>query len=103
MYVIFDNGGQQHKVVENETIRLHKLPAAVGERVTFEQILAVGSNGELRVGTPYLPGVTVTGTVLQHGRGRKIRVFKYKPKKHYKRQRGHRQDFTAVRIDRISL
>ena len=103
MYAIFQKDGQQYKAQENGTLRLQKLPAQVGEKVTFDEVLAVQQDGKLLVGTPYLEGARVTGTVLQHGRDRKIRVFKYKPKKHYKRQRGHRQAFTAVRIDEILL
>jgi len=103
MYAIFQNGGHQHKAQENETLKLEKLPAEVGEKVTFDQVLVAQQNGEILVGTPYLAGARVTGTVVQQGRGRKIRIFKYKPKKHYKRQGGHRQAFTAVRIDEISL
>ena len=103
MYAIFQQGGHQYTARENETLRLQKLPAQVGDQVTFEQVLAVGQNGEFVVGTPHVEGANITGTVVQQGRGRKIRVFKYKPKKHYKRQRGHRQAFTAVRIDKISV
>ena len=103
MYAIFQKDGQQYKAEENETLRLHQLGVEVGEQVTFDKVLAMRRDGELQVGVPYVEGASVTGTVVRHERGPKIRVFKYKPKKHYKRQRGHRQDFTAVRIDRISL
>ena len=103
MYAIFQNGAHQYKARENETLKLEKLPAEVGEQVTFDQVVTVRQDGQVLVGAPYLEGVSITGTVVQQGRGRKIRVFKYKPKKHYKRQRGHRQAFTAVRIDEISL
>lgn len=103
MYAIFQQNSHQYKAEENETLRLEKLPAQVGEKVTFDKVLAVRQDGEVVVGTPYVEGARVTGTIVQQGRGRKIRVFKYKSKKHYKRQRGHRQAFTAVRIDEISL
>lgn len=103
MYAIFNADGQQYKAEENEILTTHKLAAEVGQQVVFDEVLAVRRDGELHVGTPYVEGATVTGRVVQHGRGRKIRVFKYKPKKHYKRQRGHRQAFTTVRIDEISL
>jgi len=103
MYAIFEQDSHQYKAQENETLRLQKLPAEVGEKVTFDKVLAVRENGQVLVGTPYVEGARVTGTVVEQGRGRKIRVFKYKAKKHYKRQRGHRQAFTAVRIDEISV
>ncbi len=103
MYAIFEQDSHQYKAQENETLRLQKLPVEVGEKVTFDKVLAVRENGQVLVGTPYVEGARVTGTVVEQGRGRKIRVFKYKAKKHYKRQRGHRQAFTAVRIDEISV
>lgn len=101
-YAIFQNGGHQHKAVEGEVVILQKIATEVGEKVSFDQVLMVRKNGDCLVGTPYVKKAKVTGTVVQQGRGRKIRVFKYKAKKHYKRQYGHRQDFTAVRIDKIS-
>ena len=101
MYAIFQNGGHQHKAVPQEVIILEKLDAELGEQISFDEVLMVHSNGEVQVGTPHVAGAQVTGTVVQQGRGRKIRVFKYKPKRNYKRQYGHRQSFTAVRIDEI--
>ena len=101
MYAIFQNGGHQHKAVPQEVLILHKLDAKVGEQVSFDEVLMVHTDDQVQVGTPHLAGAQVTGTVVQQGRGPKIRVFKYKPKRNYKRQYGHRQAFTAVRIDEI--
>ncbi len=101
MYAIFQSGGHQHKAVPQAVVILQKLDAEVGEQISFDQVLMVHSNGEVQVGTPHVAGAQVTGTVVQQGRGPKIRVFKYKPKINYKRQYGHRQSFTAVRIDEI--
>jgi len=101
MYAIFQNGGHQHKAVPGEVIVLQKLDAEVGEKVTFGEVLLVSDDGPTEVGSPHVADAQVMGTVVQQGRGRKIRVFKYKPKRNYKRQYGHRQSFTAVRIDEI--
>jgi len=101
MYAIFQSGGHQHKAVPQEIVILEKLDAEVGEQVSFDEVLMVDTDDEVRVGTPHVTGARVTGTVVQQGRGPKLRVFKYKPKRNYKRQYGHRQAFTAVRIDEI--
>ena len=101
MYAIFQNGGHQHKAAPGNVVILQKLDAAVGDQVTFDEVLMVDKDGKTKVGDPYLKKVKVTGTVVQQGRGAKLRIFKFKAKKHYKRQYGHRQSFTAVRIDDI--
>lgn len=103
MYAIFEHGGHQYRAEAASMLRLGRLPAQVGETVVFDKVLAVRGPEEIRVGAPYLSGAQVVGTVVQHGRGPKLRIFKYKRKKHYKRQAGHRQDFTAVRIDEIRI
>ncbi len=101
MYAIIQNGGHQHKAEPGSVVLLQKLEAEVGSEVTFDEVLAVNKDGEMVLGDPYVKKAKVTGTVVQQGRGRKLRIFKYKPKKNYKRQAGHRQSFTAVRIDEI--
>ncbi len=101
VYAIIQNGGHQHKAEPGSVVLLQKLEAAVGSEVTFDEVLAVNKDGEMVLGDPYVKKAKVTGTVVQQGRGRKLRIFKYKPKKNYKRQAGHRQSFTAVRIDEI--
>jgi len=89
MYAIFQSGGHQHKAVPQQVVILQKLDAEIGEQISFDEVLMVHTDSEVQVGTPHV------------ARGRKIRVFKYKPKRNYKRQYGHRQSFTAVRIDEI--
>lgn len=101
MYAIFKHGGHQYQAEEQALLRLAKLEAEPGEQVTFDEVLAVRDDDDIRIGTPHVEGAQVRGTVVQHGRGPKIRIFKYKRKKHYKRQAGHRQDYTAVRVDEI--
>ncbi len=100
-YAILQNGGHQHKAEPGAVVLMQKLEAEVGSEVTFDEVLVVNKDGKMVVGDPYVKKAQVTGTVVQQGRGRKLRIFKYKPKRNYKRQYGHRQSFTAVRIDEI--
>ncbi len=100
-YAILKNGGHQHKAAPGEVLVLEKLDAQVGDTVSFDEVLAVKTGSEMVVGDPYVKKAKVTGTVVQQGRGKKLRIFKFKAKKNYKRQYGHRQSFTAVRIDEI--
>ncbi len=101
MYAIFEHGGHQYRAEAAAVLRLQRLSAQPGETVTFDKVLAVRGEEEIEVGAPYLNGAQVVGTVVEHGRGPKLRIFKYKRKKHYKKQAGHRQDFTAIRVDEI--
>ena len=104
MYAIIRTGGKQYRVAEGETIYVESLPTPIGETVTLGEVLLVGSDDEAtKLGSPFLSGAKVAATVVESGRGAKIRVFKYKKRKHYRRTRGHRQSFTALRIDRIQL
>ena len=100
MYAIIATGGKQYKVAEGDIIRVEKLGVDAGETVTFDQVLAVNGK-ELVVGTPTVSGATVTGTVVNNGKAKKIIVYKYKAKKGYRRKQGHRQLYTAVKIDNI--
>jgi large subunit ribosomal protein L21 len=103
VYAILEVGGHQHRAEPGRVIKTQKLPVPVGAEVVLEQVLAIHDGEKLRVGTPYLSGARVLGRVLQQGRDRKVRVFKYKPKKHYRRTRGHRQPFTVVQITSIAI
>ena len=102
MYAIFESGGRQYKAEENGVLRIDKLEAEPGSALTFDKVLAVSSDEGLAVGTPYVEGATVAAQVLEQGKAKKIIVFKYKPKSQYKRIRGHRQQYTAVRITGIA-
>ncbi len=101
MYAIVRTGGKQYRVEKGDVLRVEKLDAAVGTKVTLEDVLFLGGEGEPRVGSPRLEGVSVAATVVEQDRDAKIRVFKYKKRKHYRRTRGHRQSFTALRIDAV--
>ena len=101
MYAIIKTGGKQYRVAEGDVITIEKLEAAPNESVTFEEVLTVVNDGDVKVGAPLVNGAKVTGTVLEHGKGKKILVFKYKAKSNYRRRQGHRQPFTKVRIESI--
>ena len=100
MYAIIETGGKQLKVEEGQTIYVEKLDAAEGETVTFDKVLFIGGEN-VKVGTPFVEGATVTGKVEKHGKQKKIIVFKYKPKKNYRKKQGHRQPYTKVTIEKI--
>jgi large subunit ribosomal protein L21 len=101
MYAVISSGGKQYRVQPGDTVRIDKLEAEVGQNVKFDEILAVKTDNEFKVGTPTVAGASVNGTVVDQGRGKKIVVFKFKRKKQYKKTAGHRQDFTAVKISEI--
>lgn len=103
MYALIETGGKQYRVEKDQVLSIEKLPNEEGESITFENVLLVNQDGEVKIGTPYVQGAKVTGKVVKHGRGKKIVVFKYKPKKNYKRKKGHRQPFTQVVIENIEL
>lgn len=102
MYAIIETGGKQYKVEEGSVLYIEKLPAAEGETVTFDKVLLVNKDGKTVAGAPTVAGATVTGKVEKHGKGQKIIVFKYKPKKNYRRKQGHRQPYTKVLIEKIN-
>lgn len=102
MYAIIETGGKQYRVAAGDVIEVEKLVCAEGEEVVFDRVLLVEQGGEARVGMA-LAGAAAVGRVVGHGRGRKIRGFKYKPKANYRRRFGHRQPFTRVVIEGIKL
>lgn len=102
MYAILKTGGKQYMVKVGDVLTVEKLDVESGEKVMFEEVLAVGDNGELQIGNPVVSGAKVEGTVIGNGRGKKVTVFKYKPKKDYRKKQGHRQPFTKVIIEKIN-
>lgn len=102
MYAIIETGGKQYRVQEGDVLFLEKLSSEEGQTVVFDRVLAVSEGEELKVGTPVVEGASVTARVLGHGKGKKIIVFKYKPKKNYRRKQGHRQPYTKVQIEKIN-
>jgi large subunit ribosomal protein L21 len=101
VYAIVRSGGKQYRVQAGDTIHVERLSAEVGDSVQLEDVLLVGGEGEPQVGRPLIASARVVGIVVEHGRDQKVRVFKYKKRKHYRKTRGHRQDFTVLKIDAI--
>jgi large subunit ribosomal protein L21 len=101
VYAIIRTGGKQYRVEPGGVVRLEHLDAEVGSTVTLDDVLLVGEGDDVRVGTPRLDDTTVEGTVVEQGRAPKVRVFKQRRRKGYRRTRGHRQSFTAVKIERV--
>ena len=101
MYAVIKTGGKQYRVISGEKLKVELLTADVGAAVQFEQVLAVGEGEAVVVGAPFVAGATVKATVVAHGRGDKVHIFKMRRRKHYRKSQGHRQSFTEVHIDDI--
>lgn len=100
MYAIIKTGGKQYVVEEGKVISIEKLDVEEGAEVTFDEVLLV-SGDDVKIGQPNVAGAKVTGKVLEQGKERKIRIFKYKAKSNYRRRQGHRQPFTKVKVEKI--
>ncbi len=100
MYAIIATGGKQYKVAEGDIIKVEKLGVEAGEAYTFDQVLAVSDDG-LKVGSPTVEGASVDATVVENGKGKKVIVYKYKRKTGYHKKNGHRQQYSAVKIEKI--
>jgi len=103
MYAVVKTGGKEYKVTEGDIIRVEKLEGNVGDPVTLKDVLMVGIEGEVQVGTPLLTHAVVTGEIVQQVKGKKILIFKMKRRKNYRRLRGHRQNYTYLKVNDISL
>ncbi len=102
MYAVIESGGKQHRVVEGETLKLEKIEIATGETVEFDKVLLVGEGESVKVGTPVVEGSKVTAEVVSHGRHDKVTIIKFNRRKHHRKQAGHRQWYTEVKITGIS-
>lgn len=101
MYAIIETGGKQYRVREGEVIYVEKLDVEQGATIQVDRVLAIGSDGEFKVGNPVVEGAQVVLKALEQTKGKKVIVFKYKPKKNYRRKQGHRQPFTKVVVEKI--
>jgi large subunit ribosomal protein L21 len=101
MYAVIKTGGKQYKVAPGEKLKIEQIPADVGAQIVLDQVLMVGDGESIRVGQPVIAGATVKATVLAHGRGDKLQIFKMRRRKHYQKHQGHRQGFTELKIDGI--
>jgi large subunit ribosomal protein L21 len=102
MYAVIANGGKQYRVAPGEVVKLEKIEGEVGSKVELDNVLLVVDGQDVKIGTPLLAGVTVGGEIVAHGRGEKIRIVKFRRRKHHMKQMGHRQDFTKVKITSIA-
>ena len=103
MYAVIKSGGKQHRVVEGERLKVELLAVEPGQVITFDDVLMVVNGDNIQVGTPIVAGAKVTAEVLDHGRHDKVRIVKFRRRKHYRRQAGHRQYYTELKITSISV
>ena len=103
MYAVIKTGGKQYRVASGEKLKIEQIPADVGAEVSFDQVLMVGEGESVKVGTPLVAGADVKATVLSQGRHDKVKIFKMRRRKHYQKHQGHRQNYTEIRIDGISV
>ncbi len=101
MHAIIQTGGKQYRVTEGDTLFIEKLEVEAGEKITFDQVLAVIDGDQVTVGAPTVAGASVEAEVVKNGKGKKIRIFKYNPKKGYRKRQGHRQPYTKVTVGAI--
>lgn len=103
MYAVIKTGGKQYKVAAGGKLKVESLPVEVGGEVEIKDVLMVADGENVRIGSPTVSGASVKATVLAHGRGEKVMIFKMRRRKHYRKSQGHRQNFTEIRIDGISV
>ena len=101
MYAVIKTGGKQYKVAPGEKLKVEQIPADVGAVVILDQVLMVGEGESVRIGQPTVAGATVQATVVAHGRGEKVKIFKMRRRKHYQKHQGHRQNYTELKIEAI--
>ena len=101
MHAIIETGGKQYKVTEGDTLFIEKLEAEAGQAITFDKVLAILDGDKATFGAPVVEGASVAATVVKNGKGKKVRIFKYNPKKGYRNRQGHRQPYTKVKIEKI--
>lgn len=102
MYAVIESGGKQHRVEQGEVLNLEKLDAATGDAIDFDKVLMVADGENVKVGAPYVEGVKVSAEVVSHGRAKKVSIIKFRRRKHHRKQMGHRQWYTEVKITDIS-
>ena len=102
MYAIVETGGKQYRVSEGDVITVERLDAEVGTKVELDRVLLLGEGEDLKVGTPYIDGAAVIAEVVEHGKAKKVIIFKYKSKKDYRKKQGHRQPYTMLRIEDLN-
>lgn len=102
MYAVIKTGGKQYRVAAGQKLKIEQIPADIGQEISLDQVLSVGEGESLQIGGPFVDGATVTATVLAQGRHDKIKVFKMRRRKGYRRTQGHRQNYTEIRIEAVN-
>jgi large subunit ribosomal protein L21 len=102
MYAVIKTGGKQYRVAPGEKIKIEQIPADVGAQIVLDQVLMVGDGDAVKLGNPLVAGASVQATVIAHGRGEKVKIFKMRRRKHYQKTQGHRQNYTEIRVDAIA-
>lgn len=102
MYAVIKTGGKQYKVSVGEKLKVEQIPAELDSQIVLNEVLMIADGDAVKVGSPFVEGAEVKATVIAHGRGEKIRIFKMRRRKHYQKRQGHRQNFTEIRIDAIA-
>jgi len=103
MYAVIKTGGKQYRVSSGEKLKVEQLAADVGSQITIDQVLLVADGDKVSIGQPLVTGARVQATVVNHGRDDKVHIFKMRRRKHFKKQQGHRQNFTEIQVDKISV
>lgn len=103
MYAIISSGGKQYKVEQGDILRVEKLAGEVGSEIVLDRVLMLADGEEVKIGQPLVTGAAVNGTVVEQGKAKKIIVFKFKRRKRFHKKNGHRQQFTAIKINSITL
>ena len=103
MYAVIKTGGKQYRVSSGEKLKVEQLAADVGSEITIDQVLMVADGDKVSIGKPLVEGASVKATVVNHGRGEKVRIFKMRRRKHSKKQQGHRQNYTEIQVEQISV
>jgi large subunit ribosomal protein L21 len=102
MYAVIKTGGKQYRVAAGEKLKIEQIPADVGSEIVLDQVLMVSDGDNVMLGSPLVSGAAVKATVVAHGRGEKVKIFKMRRRKHYQKHQGHRQNYTEIRVDAIA-
>ena len=102
MYAVVKTGGKQYRVAAGEKLKIEQIPGDVGSQIVLDQVLMLANGDAVTLGTPLVAGASVKATVVAHGRGDKVRIFKMRRRKHYQKRQGHRQNYTEIKIEAIT-
>ena len=102
MYAVIKTGGKQYRITAGQKLKIEQIPADIGQEISLDQVLSVGEGEALQIGAPFVAGAVVKATVLAQGRHDKIKIFKMRRRKHYRKTQGHRQNYTEIRIEAIN-